>query len=395
MKQLLDAGTMTDADLIAGCDEEHIAICGFELRRLLRWAEIDRRQLFTEDGCRDMASWISARYSMSKWEAHRRVAAGRALKELPLTTEALATGLLTLAQVIELTRFAIPGTEKKLIAWARRVSPAAVRRRADRACRPDPEDAKEAVRSRFLRWSFSDHSMWLEGLFPATEGAAIAKALARLGDQIPDLPHEDMCGDMHGAWCDDGRDARRADALYMMASNHIASDADQDRATVVVHTVLPRPGCDGWSEIHNGPVLAPDVGRELSCDARLRFVVTDQEGNALGIGRTSRDIPMWLEHQVRFRDGSCCTFPGCGRTTFLKSHHIRHWEDGGPTDLGNLASVCHFHHQLIHRFGWRVFLNGSVAEWFRPNGTRCAPGPSPPEQLSITDAEMESLLQPC
>jgi hypothetical protein len=33
----------------------------------------------------------------------------------------------------------------------------------------------------------------------------------------------------------------------------------------------------------------------------------------------------------------------------LHAHHIRHWEDGGPTELPNLVLVCPQHHRLHHR----------------------------------------------
>ncbi len=48
---------------------------------------------------------------------------------LPKSAEPLAgtTGTLSLDKVVELTRFATGATEKELIAWARRVTPAAIR----------------------------------------------------------------------------------------------------------------------------------------------------------------------------------------------------------------------------------------------------------------------------
>ncbi|MCV7086412.1 HNH endonuclease, partial [Mycolicibacter hiberniae] len=33
----------------------------------------------------------------------------------------------------------------------------------------------------------------------------------------------------------------------------------------------------------------------------------------------------------------------------LHAHHIRHWEDGGETELANLVLVCPYHHRLHHR----------------------------------------------
>ncbi|MBW3594409.1 MAG: HNH endonuclease, partial [Actinobacteria bacterium] len=378
-----DAGTLSDAELVARTDARHVRICSEQLDQLRDFVHIDTRRLWQRDGCRDMAGWISGRYGYSPWEARRWTAAAHSLENLTLISDALAAGRLSLPKVLELARFADPETEKKLVSWAKRVSPRTIRRRADRETRPDPEDAKEAERGRFVRWWFDDNTMWLEGRFPAAQGAGIAKAVQRFADQLPEIPDDDLPEDVV-VLDDDLVDQRRADALYLIASTHSATDADEDRATVVVHKKLPDASDPReWTELDRGVVLDPEVGRRISCDARLQFVLTDADGNPLGIGRTSRDVPLWLERLVRERDGWECSFAGCGMTTFLKSHHIWHWEDGGPTDLSNLVTVCHAHHKLVHEFGWRVRLNGSIPEWFRPNGRRFDPGPDPPNPLQL------------
>ena len=369
-------------ELVASLDRRHISICAEQRERLREIAELDNLEWWKRDGCQDMATWVAGRYSISKWEAHRWVRAAHALEELPLTSEALSTGRLSPQKIVELTRFATAATEKELISWAARVSPRAIRRRADRENRPDPEDARDAERERYVRWWFEDHSMGLDGRFPAVQGAAIAKAISRLADQLPDLPDDDLPDDLV-ILDEDKVGQRRADALYLIASAHSDKDSDVDRATVVVHRRLPDPDCDGWAELERGPVLDPEVERRICCDARLQFVLTDADGNALGVGRTSRNVPLGLERLVRHRDGCECTFSGCGMATFLESHHIWHWEDGGGHELPNLVTVCHFHHKLVHEFGWRVALNGTMAEWYRPSGARFEPGPDPPEQLSI------------
>jgi Domain of unknown function (DUF222)/HNH endonuclease len=322
---------------------------------------------------------------ISTWIARRWVHAAHALEHLPLLSGALETGVLGLDKTIELARFATSETEKKLISWARRVSPAAIRHKADRAQRLPIEHIHAVERARFLRWWWYDDGtrLGLEGEFPAAEGAAIARAIRRVADNLPELPPEiETCPQ-------DLFQQRCADALHALAGRALAEDADADRATVVVYSTLDEGGCTA-SDIEGGPVLHPEVGRRLKCDARLQFVLTERSGNTLGIGRTSRNVPEWLMRALRHRDFGC-TFPNCGTRAFLQAHHIRHWEDGGPTDLNNLVLTCHFHHKLVHEFGWEVRLTGNMAHWYRPGGKPYDPGPDPPKRFSIaTDASTQS-----
>jgi hypothetical protein len=347
-------------------------------------AEYDRRGRWRNDGCRDMAQWLSGRLGISNWAARRWVDAAHALERLPAVSEALASGALSMDKVLELARFATADTEKKLITWARRVSAAAIRRKANRALRPSLEEARGVERARFLRsWWFDEgRRLGLEGEFPAAQGAAITKAIRRVADRLSHLPPDEENGEFEPC-PDDLLEERCADALLAMASHNVSEDGDADRATIVVHTTLGAVcGEQRWSELEEGPVIHPEIARRLSCDARLQFVLTDADGNALGIGGASRNVPPWLMRELRFRDHGC-TFPGCGTRAFVQAHHIRHWEHRGPTDLNNLVLVCHFHHKLVHEFGWSVRLQGSVARWFRPRGSPFEPGPDPPSRSAI------------
>lgn len=376
---------VADNELIARTDARHRRICAEQLAQLRDFVHIDLRKLWERDGARDMAGWVSGRYGLSPWEARRWSNAAHSLEGLTRISDALGAGELSLSKVLELARFAAPDREKQLVSWAKRVSPRTIRRRADRERQPDPGDAAAVEEGQFVRWWFFDQSFGIEGVMPAAQGAVVAKVLQRFADKLPDMPPVD---DETQIEDDATVDRRRADALYLIASAFNEKDADEDRSTVVIHRRLPgdedRIG-DAWTELDRSVVLDDEVGRRISCDSRLQVVLTDGEGNPLGIGRTARDVPLWLERLVRHRDGYECAFSGCGMTTFLKSHHIVHWEDGGPTDLPNLVTVCHSHHKLVHEFGWRVTLEGSLPVWFRPSGARFEPGPDPPEQLRFRE----------
>jgi hypothetical protein len=45
-----------------------------------------------------------------------------------------------------------------------------------------------------------------------------------------------------------------------------------------------------------------------------------------------------------------CSFPGCDIPGFwTQLHHVRHWLDGGATDVQNAALLCGRHHTIVHR----------------------------------------------
>jgi hypothetical protein len=51
-------------------------------------------------------------------------------------------------------------------------------------------------------------------------------------------------------------------------------------------------------------------------------------------------------------------------------HHVLHWPDGGPTDLGNLLLLCRRHHRLCHaRDGFRLALEDGTPVFRRPDGS--------------------------
>jgi hypothetical protein len=197
------------------------------------------------------------------------------------------------------------------------------------------------------------------------EGAALATWLTRRAGQYDPDPHSGVYEPF---------EARCADALSELASQALGADGDHDRATVLIHADLATLlNGAGTATIADGPALATDTLRRLACDARIQLALTDPADGTIGVGRTARTVPPWLARLVRSRDQGC-RFPLCRRTRWTHAHHIVHWADGGPTDLGNLLTLCGHHHRLIHEHGWTITGNpdGPVT-WHRPDGHRFQP----------------------
>jgi hypothetical protein len=94
------------------------------------------------------------------------------------------------------------------------------------------------------------------------------------------------------------------------------------------------------------------------------------------VGARTRTIPPALRRALHHRDRTC-RFPGCP-SPFGQGHHLRHWAQGGPTALGNLALLCRRHHRLVHEGGYQVTRCPDGALRFRRPDGRLLPGVPPP-----------------
>ena len=117
---------------------------------------------------------------------------------------------------------------------------------------------------------------------------------------------------------------------------------------------------DGECALHNGPTLAPETARRLSCDASAVLMVRGPTGEVLDVGRKTRTIPPAIRRALRTRD-TTCRWPGCDERRYLDGHHGIHWSHLGPTKLTNLVHLCWHHHFLVHEGGWTLEI--------RPDGS--------------------------
>jgi hypothetical protein len=113
--------------------------------------------------------------------------------------------------------------------------------------------------------------------------------------------------------------------------------------TVVAHVDVAQRA----AALHLGPLLSEAERRYLTCDATCE-VWFERGGEVIGAGRSTRLISRRLRRALEHRHAACAV-PGCGATRGLHAHHIRHWEDGGVTELFNLVLLCPYHHRLHHR----------------------------------------------
>jgi Domain of unknown function (DUF222) len=125
-----------------------------------------------------------------------------------------------------------------------------------------------------------------------------------------------------------------------------------------------------------GVGLSPETVRRLACDAALRALIVDGQGNPLDLGRRRRTPSDRLRAAVYARDRGVCQYPGCEHTRWLQIHHLAHWADLGKTALPNLTLLCGFHHAAVHEGGISLHLDvdGTVTAR-HPDGWTIHPAP--------------------
>ena len=105
------------------------------------------------------------------------------------------------------------------------------------------------------------------------------------------------------------------------------------------------------------------------------------------VGARTRTIPPALRRALHHRDRGC-RFPGC-TVSFGQGHHVRHWAQGGPTTLSNLAMLCRRHHRTVHEEGYQVERQSDGELRFRRPDGRPLPGiPLPP---AVPDDPVQAL----
>ncbi len=104
----------------------------------------------------------------------------------------------------------------------------------------------------------------------------------------------------------------------------------------------------------DGVPAEPAALQSLLCDSALHRVLVTGRSSILDYGTATRSFPANLWNALVVRDRHC-RFPGCDRASpMCHGHHVVPFEQRGPTRLANCVLLCHRHHRVIHRRGWRV-----------------------------------------
>src|SRR5947208_5862801 len=344
-------------------------------------------------GFRSCAEWLSWRVGLDRGAARERVRVARALSTLPRLAQALAHGELSYAKVRALSRVATPETEERLLAVGRAGTADHVERivrgwrRVDRIA-----EAREAARrhgSRALHvYQDEDGMVILRGRLAPEVGAVLVQALAAARES---LYQQARAKDAGASPADVSAETppvaqQQADALALLAETALHHGIDPGapaaRYQVVIHVDAPAladPDQPGQSILEDGTHVSAETSRRLACEASRVVMQHGLDGRVVEVAARTRTIPPALRRALHHRDRGC-RFPGCG-LRFGQGHHIRHWAQGGPTTLSNLALLCRRHHRAVHEEGYQVDRQPDGELRFRRPDGRPLPDVPPPLEV--------------
>ena len=268
----------------------------------------------------------------------------------------LESGSISFSAVRELTRVAIPSTEREWLGAARGRTVRDIEQLVS-GHRPGshPDDVPDARAKRHvLRLEVSGETL-------ATFRETMAKIRRDAGEALDDdAAVLLLCRQLLGAQRDDGRSSYQV-ALTVCERCRRGMQQGRGEFVEVAPEVVEMAECDGQHVGHVGP------GSESNAHV----------GAPVRSTRATQTTPPALRRQVLRRDGGRCRVPGCRNATYVDVHHLRPRSEGGMNTLENLATLCGAHHRAIH--AGKVVSEGtsSVLTFLHADGTAYGASPSP------------------
>ena len=312
-----------------------------EQLRLLRRADI--AQLATQDGSRSLQEWTAARLDVTPELAKDLVHAARSITDE--LEDDLGRGDLTFGRAVATSRLVAAGAPQHVVESSSGFDLAGVRRLTSRHSHLSPGDEAATFDSRHaaiqLTLDQTSANVWAK--LTGVDSEIVTQALQEWGDRLPTLP-------------DGSRDTlahRQADAFVAIFHHALASDGNETTNSGGPHllltadlAVLAESGGTKGVSVVGGPRIGINALEEALCNGSVSLDVKLEDGRILGVGSTSDVIPPRVRRYVLARDGGC-TADACRSRYHLEVHHIVPRSQGGGHDLGNLTTLCWFHHHVV------------------------------------------------
>jgi hypothetical protein len=319
-------------------------------------AELDRDELWGATGARSVPALVAWKTGTSPANAHMIATVARRLEQFPRCAEGMREGRFSLDQIGVIAGRAADGSDEHYAQLAASATVSQLRTAVKLEPRPtpDPDPQPEPQRS-ITKTEAGEYTTWRIRL-PRLEAAKFDAALQSHQDALVADWKRDHAANA-GAAEQTPPFPGAVDGFMSLIEagwdTEVAARPHGQRTTVIVHLDVEQR-----ASLHLGPLLSDDERRYLLCDATCE-VWFEKRGQVIGSGRETRQLSRRLRRALEHRD-RCCVVPGCGATRGLHAHHIRHWEDGGPTEPWNLVLVCPYHHRMHHRGG--ITITGTARD---------------------------------
>ena len=302
--------------------------------------------------------------------ARSEIETARELEKLPETLKGLREGDISYDNARILAHANQRGTidERELLDDARSQSPdrfgVTVRRHELRRSADDGVSKLEHQRSRRfarIRTDQTDGMTVLYGRFDPITGARIETALSRKMNEL--WQEEDPQNRATAV-------QRMADALALLLTRPGGDKdgASQDVKLLVIADYDVVTQRLGNARLENGTPIPAGELRRLACDAQVLPAVFRGPSVPMDLGMARRKASPTQRAALIARDRACI---GCGaKAAWCQSHHIIHWQDGGPTNLDNMCLLCSRCHHNVHDRDWQVEQTPTGAYRLRPPPTK-------------------------
>ena len=332
----------------------------FELQRVR--GEIELRELYFsrlaaalqdrdlneeyEESDQTTVDWLRHNCRMTQQAAADRMHVGEKLARMPQSEDAFYNGEIGFQHLAVMARTAVAVgdafDETQLLPLAKKYSPGKfyhLSLRYRHTVQPKQVAEEQHSQSEFNSLKLTtteDGSLLVDGWFDTVTGAAIRSALEPLAKPMGMHDHRD-------------RRKRMADAFAELITH---KQQVHMQVTASVETLLGLLGAPGAENEFSLPISSKTVER-WACDSTLSRVLL-KDSVPIDVGRAGRVIKGARRRALVARDQHC-QWPGCERpASWCDGHHLKHWIDGGTTDLENLVLLCGRHHRMVHEGDWQI-----------------------------------------
>ncbi len=320
--------------------------------------------------------------------ARSEVETARELEKLPETSKGLREGTIPYDNARILADANQRGTidETELLDKARAQSPdrfaATVRKHEQQRSQDDGVSKLKHQKSRRyarIRTAIEDGMTVLYGRFDPIAGARIETVLSKKMNELwqEEDPHNRATPGQ-----------RMADALEALITRPGKDGLAQDVRLLVIadYDAVNQQLRNG--RLENGTPIPAGELRRLACDAQILPAIFRGPSVPMDLGMARRKASPTQRAALIARDRACI---GCGaKAAWCQSHHIIHWQDGGPTNLDNMCLLCSRCHHNVHDRDWKVEQTPTGAYRLRPP----PPGLTRPARLKNQHLQHRRTLHP-